>query len=108
MRGRLGYWKMVEERMIRAELAAEGVKPSISELSRRRTLNHAGDASYAEISRALAATARKAPSSEFTAEELAVLAERFAFANDPVSQSILSKVEARLARLPPSAPESVE
>lgn len=50
LRRKLGYWRMVEDRMVRDQLAAEGVTPDQwgfwSEISRRMVENHKDDASF--------------------------------------------------------------
>ena len=51
LRGKLGYWRMVEERMIRAEIEAEGGNPDDRfEIERRVTKNHTNDETYAQTS----------------------------------------------------------
>ena len=89
--GKLGYWRMVEHRMIRAEFRAEhGRDPTSWELSSAVMRNHAGDATFAEISRALSARWRaesRGPAA-FTTEQLQRLVDLFAGANDPVTRSI--------------------
>lgn len=100
LRGKIGYWRSVEKRMIRAQLAKEGWvgdwkddKYIEFEISRRIVENHANDLTLREqqaaVRRQRPATVQ--PSNKFTEEEFERLAEHFAGANDPVSQSILAK-----------------
>lgn len=97
-----GYWQMVEERMIRDQLTAEGWRGYMgTEISRRVIHNHRNDATYSEICEARRAAAPAAtPSGHLTPEEMERLVEHFAGANDPVAQSILAKA---LASLKPPA-----
>lgn len=94
-----GYWQMVEERMIRDQLLADGWPPEKYigfEISRRVIENHRSDATYREIGEARAARQPPRPDTRFTPEELERLLEHFAGANDPVAQSILAKALAGL------------
>ena len=66
-----------------------------------RTRSYDGQESYAEHQRRVLFprwAANQPPSTAFTIEELAFLAERFAGANDPVAQSIAVKVGRLLAK----------
>jgi hypothetical protein len=53
LRGVFGYWHMVEERMILAQLKTEGVEATLSAVSARMIENHRGDESFADQSRRL-------------------------------------------------------
>jgi hypothetical protein len=103
LRRRTGYWRMVEERMVRDQLIAEGwpaEKYMGFEISRRVIANHKNDATYREIGEARAARQPPRVDTRFSPEELERLIEHFAGANDPVAQSILAKA---LAGLEPQA-----
>lgn len=108
LRGKLGYWRMVEERMIRAELAKEGVEPTPDIIRQRVAANHRNDMSYRDYqekvlfprwraqSRArfeAGETQREVP---FTRPQLELILERFTGANDPEGQAIAEKVAAVL------------
>lgn len=105
LRRSIGYWRMVEERMILAELAAEGwTGGDVSfEVSRRMIENHKNDPSLRERQEhhRQASPARPAAiRTAFTVEELERLLQHFAGANDPVAQSIHAKATATLERNP--------
>lgn len=101
-RGKFGYWRMIEKRMIRDQLVAEGWDADDwrihFEIAARVTANHRNDPSLREMqaARPMARSAPSAPSARFSDEELERLAEHFAGANDPVAQSILAKAMAGL------------
>lgn len=94
LRRKTGYWRMVENRMVRQQLIDEGHDPDhigfIFKVSNRVSQNHANDATYREISASLLRAAGPAPANlgPFTQEQMFFLAEHFAFANDPVAQDI--------------------
>ncbi len=98
-RGRVGYWRLVEERMIRAQLEKEGWESDWKdgrliyfEISNRIAQNHRNDVTFREQQELLRKYRPAKPGSvAFTEEEFERLAEHFAGANDPVSQSILIK-----------------
>lgn len=101
----LGYWRMVEERMIRDQLAAEGwheANPGAwigFEISRRVEANHRNDPTLREMqaARPIAVVRSAQAEQRFTVEEMERLSQHFAGANDPVAQSILAKALASLA-----------
>lgn len=101
LRSSFGYWRVVEERMIRAQMKAEGKDPdapfAIFEISRRVVENHKNDPTLREHQAAKGLTiagVRVPLGIRFTDEELAFLVEHFAMANDPVAQSIRDKAVA--------------
>ncbi len=118
LRSKLGYWHMVEERMVRAELEAEGWTPpdpgflgiddrtlTDFEVIRRIGENHRGDATYREISAALASRSRRAERPPaFTREQLARLVELHAGANDPVTAGVAQVAQAMLDGRGPEEP----
>lgn len=104
LRHSLGYWMMVEKRMIRAEIAAEGGDPAdVFEIAARRTALHANDETFADQCRRMSAE-REASALvlwlsgdgqrglDFTKTELEFLRDHFEGANDPTAQTILAKV----------------
>lgn len=98
LRNKFGYWRMVEKRMIRAQIVAEGGDPdNVFEVSRRVEQNHKHDLSLREW-QALHPVKQgpKTSSAYFTDEELMNLLDRYQGANDPVSQSILAKIRGAL------------
>lgn len=123
LRSKLGYWRMVEERMVRAELEAAGWTPPPSkfegldaqtqidfEVTRRIGENHRSDATYAEISAAAAARmTRSALPPRFSREQLSRLVELHADANDPVTASVAQVAQAMLDRpgAEPSGPSEI-
>lgn len=107
LRHKFGYWNMVERRMIRAQLEAEGIEPDEFEIGKRIVANHAGDATYREIGDAWRAECEARARDAFAAglsvrsigltrSELEFLAEHFDGANDPVAAAVLEKVRAAL------------
>ena len=100
LRHKIGYWRMVEERMIRAEMIAEGKNPDhmsfLFEISRRVQENHKNDPTLREQQAArrivIAGIEVRMPNLNLTPEELDFLSEHFDGANDPVALSILGKV----------------
>lgn len=92
LRHSTGYWRMVEERMIRSELEAEGVEPTVFRVSARVVENHRNDITYRETSRKFASRAHREANSLFSRDELTFLAAHFEGANDPTAQAILAKV----------------
>jgi hypothetical protein len=107
LRNKFGYWRMVEERMVRAQIKAEGGNPDdVFEVSRRVFENHKNDPSLREQQEAkrasklvIAGIEVKLPGANFTREELERIAEHFAGANDPVAQSIHAKATEALRDL---------
>lgn len=106
LRSRFGYWRMVEERMVRYELEREGHDPNefgfIFKVSKRITENHRNDPTLREQQAAARAAQGPVTPSEhasFTREELERLIEHFGMANDPVTLSIHSKAWAALVRM---------
>lgn len=99
LRNCFGYWDMVEKRMVRAQLIAEGHNPESplfgAEMNARIAANHALDVSYRDTSRALLNAAQPAPPT-LSPTEWAFLAEHFQGANHPIAQAILAKALARL------------
>ena len=95
LRQKFGYWRMVEERMIREELLASGVEPTVFNISKRVEENHASDVPFREQSSRLRANTPIVQSNAFTQEELAFLVEHFTGANDPIAQSVLAKALAQ-------------
>lgn len=99
LRRKLGYWRMVEVRMIRAQIAAEAITDPLEvqfETVRRLANNHANDISFRESSRRHSPRDVLEPRERFTRKELQFLALHFAGANDPVAYSILVKALAFL------------
>lgn len=100
LRGKTGYWRHVEERMIRAILRFEGkvLEPGWDrfEIAARVEANHRNDFTFREISAAISARATPAPP-PLTDEEWRYLADLLAMANDPIGRSIAEKAAARLA-----------
>lgn len=46
LRHQFGYWRMVEERMIRADLEAQGIAPTYFTIQAKVQENHANDVPY--------------------------------------------------------------
>lgn len=65
LRHSFGFWRVIEERMIREEMIAEGLDPKSPaghfEVQRRVTENHKNDHTFREISAAFVAKASPAP-----------------------------------------------
>lgn len=97
LRRSTGYWRMVEERMIRGELEAEGIEPTVFAVSARVIENHRHDITYRETSRRFGKALGRAGAGVFTPEELRFLAAHFEGANDPTAQAILAKARQGLA-----------
>lgn len=100
LRNKFGYWRMVEKRMLREQLIAEGVTDETElhfAIIRRVEQNHKNDITYKESSAAFSAGAKVRPSTDFTREELEFLRDHFAMANDPTAVAILAKVCDKLA-----------
>lgn len=93
LRGKLGYWLMVERRMIRATWPGPG-EPDEFDYGRIRVALHAHDITFKETSRRFAASARPAPE-QLSAAEWRFLADHFSGANDPTAQAILAKALSR-------------
>jgi hypothetical protein len=81
-------WKFGLDRMASARLESR-----VSEIQRRL---HRGKPTMRERQALWKAAQREAPPEPFTAEELEMIAARFAGANDPAGQSIVTKAEAML------------
>ena len=96
---KLGYQRMIEIGAHRERIkAATGLSGERLEAAARDAYDeaHRNDPTYRETSAAFAARFPKPPPPVlFTPEELALIAERFAGANDPVGQAI----ERKAARL---------
>lgn len=93
LRNAFGYWRMVEKRMIRAQITAEGGDPdAFQAVSRRVDANHKDDPSLRERQKAQGLLVRRAGSTQLTGEELQFLADHFEGANDPLALEILRKV----------------
>ena len=99
-----GYEYNMDMREIEEGMIADGFKrgePSfIFEGSRRYQASKAGDLTFRQrqdlakwLGLSWAGGGVKAPSSELTPEEAALVADRFSGANDPTGQSILAKME---------------
>lgn len=103
LRGSFGYWRMVEHRMIRAEIIAEGGDPeNVFEVSRRVERNHKSDLSLREqqeLARAKAGPVIDKEGVLFTREELEYLVDRFGMANDPIALAIHNHAWAALVRM---------
>lgn len=103
LRGKFGYWRMVEERMVRRQIVAEGGNPTDTlEVSRRIVLNHKDDLLFRERQEAARATLPNNLANEpisFTHEELLELEDRYNGSNTEVGQRIWDKVFANLIRL---------
>lgn len=91
LRRSLGYWRMVERRMIRAALIEEGAEPSEHAISKRVTENHANDESYRETSARLTRYVPPNTTMTLTIREWLWLADRLEGTNHPVGQAILAK-----------------
>lgn len=97
---KFGYAAAVEKEAIRKRLLEEGHPDDFTlyfKVQRAYEEAHKNDPSYAETSRAFAAKwaavhAKNPRGITFTVEELMNLIERYDLANDPISQSILSKL----------------
>lgn len=91
LRGNFGYWRMVEDRMIREKLIKQGHDPAdrgfLFLVSREREANHANDVPY----RASVITKVKSDKAAFNAAELEYMADMFRDANHPLAQSIYEK-----------------
>lgn len=114
-RHRFGFWHMVEKRMIRAMIEAEGGDPrDTMEISKRLIENHKDDISHKDYQEQVlkprwaaeararfdrGETERKA---SFTKAELVWLVEHLEGTNDPLGGSVLSKVSALLSDSGPS------
>lgn len=114
LRSSFGYWYMLEKRMYRKELLAEGWKeddPTFDfEISRRREAARAVFMSYADYQRTVLHPrwaqqakiefneGRSAHIVEFTKAEMEAIAERFAGVNDPVGQAVLTKILSALSQ----------
>lgn len=98
---KFGYWRMVEKRMIRAELIAAGLDPDDNfAIARRIEANHRNDPSLAERqAMARAAQPPRTPALAFTRDELEHLASLFQDANDPTSRAIGAKARMMLNAL---------
>lgn len=94
LRRKIGYWRMVEKRMIRAEMVKAGLDPNDNfEIARRVERNHRNDPSMAErqaMARASAPPPVSVPDG-FTAIELQHMIDTWADANDPISRAIAAK-----------------
>ncbi len=97
LRSKLGYWRLVEKRMIRKELIAEGFDPNALEfeflIEKRVGENHQNDPTFKEQQDTVRKLAPPIQTTQlfFSLEELARLAEHFVAANDPVTQEIYRK-----------------
>ena len=100
LRNSFGYWHMVEMRMIRNQMIAEGWDPNDIrfhvEASNRRDANHANDFSSQECLGWATKFITRSSSNDFTREELQYLIERFEYANDEVGRSIHAKALAKM------------
>lgn len=95
-RNKLGYWRMVEDRMITKKLVGLGYDPTNFSfqflMAREREGNHANDVPMS------ASPCVSGMSSEFTRSELEYMADMFRDANSPEAQAIYEKVISRLNR----------
>jgi hypothetical protein len=105
LRSKMGYWRMVEERMVCKELIAEGHDPKemgfYFKIKQRVVENHRNDPTLRQQQEA-ARGGSAAPilsAAYFTVFELRHLIEHFAMANDPVAQEIDRKARVALRAL---------
>lgn len=101
LRSKMGYWLMVEERMITEQMIAEG-KDSKSqsfyfEVKRRVMENHKNDIPFSQ--QTVRRVENHTEAIPFTREELERLVEHFGMANDPIAQSIHNHAWAALVRM---------
>lgn len=103
LRGKLGYWRMVEERMVRGEIEAEGGDPTnIFEISRRITENHKNDPTFREqqeAQRAARPVRIAVPDITFSMEELLDMREKYEGSNTEIGQGIRAKVDVLILKL---------
>lgn len=104
LRGRFGYWRMVEERMICKELIDAGEDPKAMgfyfKIKQRVVENHKNDPTLRQQQEAASAGAPPILSGAyFTVIELRHLIEHFEMANDPVAQEIDRKARVALRAL---------
>jgi len=110
LRNKIGYWRMVEERMIRAELEAEGWTGGDwkdgryigFEISRRVMENHKNDPTLREMqeaARAAQPVTIRVPDIAFSMEELLDMREKYEGSNTEIGQGIHAKVNVLILKL---------
>lgn len=96
LRNKFGYWRMVEERMVRAQMVREGKDPDgtegFFEIQRRIRENHANDEPYRAKKLSIQGIEIELNGVQLTPEERAYLRELFEDANNPLARSIYEKV----------------
>lgn len=99
LRHSFGYWRMIEHRMIRAQMKAEGLDPGdYIEMQRRSTTLHQNDPTLREQQARNPPDVEKVRGIWLSTDELIWLSDRIDGVNDPLGANVLAKALEALRR----------